>query len=307
MREEPELKLRFSNLSYRLYSLTRAAARTVGVSRTLRRTVGPLAGRFVFNSSVHAGRPFVIQGHKMFLAPVGRYPSPDMVVDRYEQATTDLFRQLLQPGMVVVDIGAHVGYFSLLAAEMVGSPGTVYAFEPEPNNHALLKKNIELNSYSNIQAIQKAVSNKCGSTQLFLSALDSGSHSIYDAAARGVTGNSLVNTTTLDAFLEGEGWPNVDLVKIDVEGAELTVLEGMEGLNQRSGAFNLIVEYCPFLLQSVGAKPSDLLDKLASMDFRVRFVDDKKGVLSGDTVNPSSITAKLLKQETYMNIVCSRK
>jgi len=230
-----------------------------------------------------------------------------MVVDRYEQATTDLFRQLLQPGMLVVDIGAHVGYFSLLAAELVGSGGTVYAFEPEPNNHALLKKNIELNSYSNIHAIRKAVSNKCGSTQLFLSALDSGSHSIYAAAARGVTGNSLVSTTTLDAFLKGQGWPSVDLVKIDVEGAELTVLEGMESLSQQSGDFNLIVEYCPFLLQSVGAKPSDLLDKLASMDFQVQFVDDKQGLLLPEEANPESITARLLKQETYINLVCTRK
>ena len=109
-----------------------------------------------------------------------------MVVDKYERATTDLLKDLLHPGMIFVDVGANIGYFSLLAANLVGTEGTVYAFEPEPGNHELLRKNIELNSYSNIVMIQKAVSNKSGSAPLFLSALDSGSHSLYSEAARGV-------------------------------------------------------------------------------------------------------------------------
>ena len=294
-------------LVYQFYSLARTSARTFGVSKVLRRTVGPLAGRLVFKSSANSGQPFIIQGHKMFLAPEGRYPSPDMVVDRYEQATTRLFRQLIQPGMVVVDIGANIGYFTLLAAELVGSSGTVYAFEPEPNNYALLNKNIHLNSYSNIQPAETAVSDECGSTQLFLSAMDNGSHSIHDAAARGVAATHLVATTTLDAFLEGEGWPNVDLVKIDVEGAETRVLDGMERFCERSPDFNLIIEYCPALIHATGAKPSDLLDQLASMNLNVLFVDEKNGVLPPEASDPALITAKLLKQETYMNLLCSRK
>jgi FkbM family methyltransferase len=294
-------------LVYWFYSLARSVARAFGISRILRRTVGPFAARFVFNSTASTGHPLVIQGHKMYLSPKGRYPSPDMVVDRYEQATTEIFRQIVKPDMVVVDVGANVGYFSLLSAELVGQGGTVYAFEPEPKNHELLKKNIELNSYSNIQSIEMAVSDQCGSTQLFLSALDSGSHSIYDAGARAVRGNHLVTTTTLDAFLAGEAWPNVDLVKIDVEGAELKVLAGMERLTERSHAFNLIIEFCPILIHASGEKPSNLLDKLASMNFHIKFVDEKKGVLAPETANPQEITAKLFKQESYMNLLCSRK
>ena len=300
------MKIEIHKLAYRFYSLARASARTFGVSKILRRTVGPLAGRLVFNSSANSGQPFIIQGHQMFLAPKGGYPSPDMVVDRYEQATTKLFRQLIQPGMVVVDVGANVGYFTLLAAELAGSGGTVYAFEPEPNNYALLKNNIQLNSYSNIQPIETAVSNECGSTQLYLSAMDNGSHSIYGTAARGVTGTHLVATTTLDAFLKGEGWPKVDLVKIDVEGAEIRVLDGMERLCERSPDFKLIIEYCPVLINATGAKPSDLLDKLASMNLKVRFVDEKNGVMAPEAADLDLITAKLLKQETYMNLLCSR-
>ena len=302
-----EVKVEFHKLAYHLYWVARAAARTLGVSQILRRTAGPLAGRFVFNSAINNGRPSVIQGHKMFLATRGRYPSPDMVVDRYEQATTDLFRQLLQPGMAVVDIGAHVGYFSLLAANLVGSGGRVYAFEPEPSNHLLLLRNIELNGYTNILALRKAVSSTSGPTDLFLSALDSGSHSIHAAGARGVTGTARVEATTLDAFLAAEGWPQVDLVKIDVEGAEGAVLEGMGHLLDRCRDLKLVVEFCPLLLQLMGVSPSALLDKLASLGFTVHVIDDRRGVLPPEAINMSSLTNDLLKQERYVNLFCSRE
>jgi FkbM family methyltransferase len=249
----------------------------------------------------------MIQGHKMILAPDGRYPSPDMVVDKYEQATTNLFRQLIHPGMMVVDVGANIGYFTLLAAELVGSTGIVYAFEPEPDNYALLKKNIQLNSYTNIQPIETAVSDECGAIQLYLSAMDNGSHSIFGAAARGVATTKTVAATTLDGFLEGEGWPNIDLVKIDVEGAENRVLDGMEQLCERSPKLNLIIEYCPALIQATGANPHDLLDRLAAMKLAVRFIDEKNGVLPPEASDPTVITEKLLKQENYINLLCSRK
>lgn len=302
-----EVKVGFHKLVYRLYWVARAAARTAGVSRILRRTVGPLAGRFVFNSTAGSDRPLVIQGHKMFLATEGRYPSPDMVVDRYEQATTSLFRQLLKPGMVVVDIGAHVGYFSLLAAKLVGPEGKVYAFEPEPSNHLLLLRNIEINNYTTIRAQRKAVSNRSGSMDLFLSALDSGSHSLHAAGARGVTGTARVEATTLDAFLEAEGWPKVDLIKIDVEGAEVAVLEGMRQLLDQRRGLKLVVEFCPLLLQSAGVSPSALPDKLASLGFAVHVIDDKRGVLPAEATNMSSLTEDLLKQERYVNLFCARE
>jgi len=291
---------------YFFYRSFRGLFRSSGLAKPARKLLGPMAGRLVFNSSVNATRPLLVQGHQMFLAPEGSYASPDMVVDRYERATTDLFKNLLEPGMVFVDVGANIGYFSLLAAKLVGQEGKVYAFEPEPGNHGLLRKNIEINSYSNIQAIQKAISDKTESTLLFLSALDTGSHSLYSEAARGVQESVEITTTTIDEFLESEGWPSINLMKIDVEGAELGVLAGMESLVERSPNMKLVVEYCPFLIQSTGANPSDLLTKLSSMKFLIQIIDDSKGVMPLETSDLMSITDKLLKQETYINILCSR-
>jgi FkbM family methyltransferase len=291
-------------LAYRAYTIARAIARAARVNGALRHSLGRLAGRSVFSMSANIDQPISIQGHQMFLAAAGRYPSLDMLMDKYEEATTQLFRQLLQPGMVVVDVGANVGYFSLLSADQVGPTGMVYAFEPEPVNHSLLQKNIDLNAYSNILAMQMAVSNTSGCIEFFLSELDSGSHSIYQEGARGVADKLSVTSTTLDSFLEELGWPNIDLVKIDVEGAELAVLEGMESSIQRSSCLTLILEYCPFLLQSAGLNPSDLLDKLTSLGFQTHIIDDKNGVLPLDEVDSSAITASLLKQKTYMNLAC---
>ena len=93
------------------------------------------------------------------------------------------------PGMIVVDVGANVGYFSLLAAELVGSSGKVYAFEPEPGNNGILQQNIEINSLSNIQVEEMAGSDNSGVADLYLSELDSGSHSLFGDAARGIREN----------------------------------------------------------------------------------------------------------------------
>jgi FkbM family methyltransferase len=297
--------MQLHKITYFFYRSVRTFVRASGLAKPARSLLGPMAGRLVFKSSVNADRPLLIQGHQMFLAPKGSYASPDMVVDRYERATTELFKEVLQPGMVFVDVGANIGYFSLLAAKLVGPDGKVYAFEPEPGNHGLLRKNIELNSYSNVQTIQKAVSDKSESTLLFLSALDTGSHSLYSEAARGKQESVEITTTSIDEFLESEGWPGIDLMKIDVEGAELGVLEGMGSLVERFPALKLIVEYCPFLIQSTGANPSDLLTKLTSLGFRIEIIDDKKGVVPLDISELTSITDILLKQETYINILCS--
>jgi len=295
------------NIVHIFYKSGRTLVRATGLTGPARKLLGPAAGRFVYRRSANADGSLMVQGRKMFLAPEGSYPSPDMVVDRYEKATTDLFRQLLKPGMVVVDVGANVGYFSLLAAELVGDSGKVYAFEPEPGNNGVLRKNIDINSISNIQVEEKAVSDSSGTAEFFLSELDSGSHSLYGEAARGVREHFQVTTTTIDEFHESEGWPNVDLIKIDVEGGELGVLKGMESLMEKTPDVKLIIEYCPFLIEATGAEPSDLLDRLYSKSYQIQFIDDKKGVLPLDSEESDAITARLLKQKTYINILCSHR
>ena len=88
-------------------------------------------------------------------------------------------RSYVKPGEVVIDIGANVGYYTLIAARLVGETGRVYAFEPDPTNFAILDKNVRLNGFRNVVLEQKAVSNEPGSIELFLHEGAAGDHRIY--------------------------------------------------------------------------------------------------------------------------------
>lgn len=299
--------MQWHRLVYNAYKTARFAVRAAGISKPLRRSLGPMAARFVLRTSANQHRPVEVQGHQMFLAPPGGYPSPDMLADRYEVSTTRLFKQLATPGMVVVDIGAHAGFFTLIAARNVGAEGKVFAFEPEPRNYELLAKNIALNSYDNVVAEQKAVTDANGTLELFLSVLDSGSHSIYSSAARGVADSLTVDATTIDTYLETHGSPRVGLVKLDVEGAEISALEGMQNLFQTTPGLNLIVEFCPFLIQSTGSEPMTLIDKLVSLDLQVHVIDDGKGPVDLAEVDVTRLVSRLLHQEGYVNLFCVKK
>lgn len=213
-----------------------------------------------------------VRGHQMWFGP-GSECYLDMTQDTWEPGVTKLLESVLKPGMVVIDAGAHIGYFSLLAAHLVGPRGRVYAFEPAPANYDLLARNIRLNRYSNIVAVQKAVSDVEESATLYLHD-DSVAHSLR-AQTFGVPSRAIaVDVTTIDRVLEREGWPPVHLVKLDVEGAEAAALRGMRETRRRNRDACLIVEYIPHFLRQNGEDPRQFLDVLRAADFRVQMIAD---------------------------------
>ncbi|MBC8281756.1 MAG: hypothetical protein H8E48_13305 [Chloroflexi bacterium] len=107
---------------YTVYFAFRSVLRATGLIRPFRALLGPLAGRLVFGMSSRSSEPVDILGHKMYLASSGRFPPMAMAMGQYEQKTTQLFESLVEPGMVVVDIGGHVGYYSMLAPPNNGPP-----------------------------------------------------------------------------------------------------------------------------------------------------------------------------------------
>lgn len=117
-----------------------------------------------------------------------------------------------------VDIGACLGYFTLFMAKKMNDKGRILSFEPHPEDYKWLNKSIKANGYNSIETFQTALSNKEGTTNLYL-ANERGQHSLI-----GKYKKIRVKTTKLDTILKDK----VDLVKIDVEGGELIVLEGME-------------------------------------------------------------------------------
>jgi FkbM family methyltransferase len=207
--------------------------------------------------------------------------------------------------MIVIDAGAHVGYYSLLAARRVGPAGKVYAFEPDPANYQLLLDNIELNGYSNITAVNAALSNQEGHSTLFLTTLDTGRHSLYRQDLP-LKGSVDVPATTLDAFLAAEGWPNVGLVKVDVEGSEADLLDGMTRLLDRSSDIELIMEFNPSLLLTAGVDLHEFVDRFATWGLDVKWIDEKTGSISLEPVARDRMIGSLLSNEGSINLFCSR-
>jgi FkbM family methyltransferase len=139
----------------------------------------------------------------------------------YEVARVRAFAKAVVQGAVVYDVGAHVGFYSLLASSRVGPSGKVYAFEPLDRNLRYLRLHVTLNNLQNCVILEEAVCNRVGTLPFSAAAWESSMGRLSP------DGEKLVPSTTLDSCIYGEkGFSPPDIVKIDVEGAELEVLEG---------------------------------------------------------------------------------
>ena len=140
----------------------------------------------------------------------------------YEPEQTAHFVRWVRPGSTVIDIGAHVGYYTLLASILTGDAGSVWAFEPEPTNAAFLRSHMKLNNIHNVHVEEVAVSDASGSARF---GLGSGSGTGH----LDTNGSINVNTVRLADFCAKRGI-RPGALKIDVEGAEAAVLDGAKEL-----------------------------------------------------------------------------
>ena len=183
----------------------------------------------------------------------------------YERGTVRACRRLLRPGMTAMDVGAHAGYYTVLFSRLVGPVGRVFAFEPHPTTFAVLERNVRRRSLANVTLSAAAVSDRDGEGDLWETAVSVG-HTLL--AAKPGTGRARrVPTVRLDTAARGHAVERVDLVKIDVEGAEAEVLAGMAELAARSPALSVILEYKPEILRARGDDLPGLLARLAAQGF----------------------------------------
>ena len=221
-----------------------------------------------------------IQGSKMLVNPdelperFSKTFRPFVFLGGWEEVTTNLFKDSVKEGDTVVDLGANMGYFTLLASGLVGKAGRVYAFEPEPVNYRQLLKNIELNGYENVVPLQKAVSNVNGKVKLFVHATDSGRHVIEPCNNDSAQEESIeIESVTLDEFFRDKPLPTV--IKMDIEGAELLALFGMEKMIKSSENLKIFTEFYPSLIERAGYSTEEFARKLfAEWQFSVMVIDD---------------------------------
>ena len=193
----------------------------------------------------------------------------------YERPLTRHLRKVLRKGSVFYDIGANVGYFTLLASELVGGEGEVHAFEPVPANSELLARNIEQNTIQNVILNEIAVSSEPGTLTLFLPdvAINTGWASIVPSDRRHQ--ELQVPTIALDDYVSRVGVRSPDVIKIDIEGAEPRALAGMGALIRSEGAPDIAVEINSYLLQRSGLDSGAITVPLAQAGYALYRFEEK--------------------------------
>ncbi len=191
-----------------------------------------------------------------------------------DAALASFLHDFLRPGMIYIDAGANLGEFVVRAARRVGRHGKVYALEAAPDTFKNLEYNIALNRLTQVRAIHAAVADSDGPVQFFpYPGRDSGSSSLYppsDGSVQAVT----VPGMTLDTLAECEHLEAVDLIKLDVEGAELAALRGMPKLLGSPRPPVVVFEYHPEANARQGLAWGELQGLLRSFGYRMRLLDD---------------------------------
>jgi FkbM family methyltransferase len=201
-------------------------------------------------------------GVKLYLEPCEEPPVYSIFISINEPITLRYFSRFAREGGVVVDCGANVGIYSLISAKYANK---VIAVEPNPLAYQALQKNVKLNGFSNVRSVNMAVWSSSGKARLYLSSHHQDSTLRYDIMSEHTYNSSIeVETITLDQLLTQE--PEINLIKIDVEGAEVEALKGAnEVLNKTK---RIIVEV------RKGQTDKEVLDILGKHNFKVIAIDD---------------------------------
>lgn len=189
----------------------------------------------------------------------------------WEAYETELSLKLLKAGDVYLDVGANIGYYSLIASRLLGEQGKVISYEPDATNFALLQRNILHNHCHNVQAVNAALADENSQGQLFLSADNLGDHRIYPAEEQR---NSQSITLYNGAEHVSQFSQHLDFIKVDTQGAEYFVIKGLMPLIEKNAEhLHMIVEICPYGIRKSGAHGLDLLALLEQTGLEFFIID----------------------------------
>ncbi|MEH6593152.1 MAG: FkbM family methyltransferase [Halioglobus sp.] len=190
----------------------------------------------------------------------------------WEPYETTLLLDILEPGSVFVDVGANIGYFSILAASVVGEAGKVIAFEPDPANARLLRSSCDLNGLqSMVDVVEAGLATTACAGQLYLSEDNLGDHQIY---AGGEVRESLPIVLLNGSEALAPKLDRLDLLKVDTQGSEFEVISGlMPLLSALACPPQIIIELTPYSLREAGASGRQLIELLATLGMAFWIID----------------------------------
>jgi FkbM family methyltransferase len=186
----------------------------------------------------------------------------------FENPERSFVERLLGPGMTVLDIGAHHGYYTLLASRKVGAKGSVLAIEASPRERTQLRLHLRINRCKNVRIESRALGEAKGTAELFLvQDQESGCNSLHRPAASGQLETVAVQIERLDRVLEEQHITRVDFIKLDVEGAELSVLKGATELLSRMPRPVILAEVQDIRTEPWGYPAREIIRFLSDIDY----------------------------------------
>ena len=217
---------------------------------------------------------------------------------KYETLSLDTFLDSLEHGDTVIDIGAHIGLYTIPISQKVGYKGKVISFEPHPDNYELLKRNTSTHNCGNVILMEAALRNFVVESDLLASDYNTGDHSFFGLGNR----KSLkVKCTTLDQVIKpGE---KVSAIKIDVQGGEAETIQGMKRVLLDNPRILILWELSPEQMSKFGYVPLEFLKYLKSLGFYSSTLDEEAGEVIPR--EPEEILANCPKR-SYVNVISKR-
>jgi len=218
--------------------------------------------------------------YKFFYLENDRYIGQRIALEKYEPYETQLILRQAKRGDVVVDVGANIGYYTVLLANKVGENGKVYAFEPDKINFEILKKNIEANNLKNIEIINAAVGSKAGKLKLYKSKNNFGDHKLFKPTLPSLKKGGktkiaseeteVVRIIKLDDYLKNQ---KINLMKIDTQGWEPEVIDGAMKIIKRDQPI-MFLEYSPASYQQARLNGKKMMEFLRKIYRKIWWIDE---------------------------------
>lgn len=248
-----------------------------------------------------------VQGQKMYLAKKGfdEYSTSEI----YGELDTRIVESLIKPGDYVIDVGAAIGYFTLIFARLVGKDGLVIAFEPKDERFEILTKNVIVNNHKNIKLEKKAILTKNGDSTFFSLSDMAGLHfvaNIDEFIHNSDTHRQIipyqVSTINLDEYLKNLGiLKKISFMKIDVDGPELLVLQSSKLLLQNDN-LKILIEWDVISAQRCKCNPDTIIDVLLENNFKIFYPNYKENKYF--QISKYELLKKPIILDETINLVC---
>jgi len=218
----------------------------------------------------------------VFLVPQGAVAGDIWAGPRRERHDVSFLLSVLEPGMIFFDVGSNAGLFAIGAAKKIGGKG-VFAFEPCSSTCELLKRNLLLNRLADVNVVQMALGDSVGEGVLQVNARGKDGLNTLGQATHPdskLVGQEDVHITTVDVFMKDHNIPRVDVLKVDIEGAELMLFRGARDLLERADAPLILYKGFGFLTRGFSYHPVEILWFLESCGYTLFVLNSDTGEIS---------------------------